>query len=100
MVLQLLLQIGDFRSRLAALARKALVHRIDRNIDEPGTGGQPSATNSKSGRGWNFRVRVRVAEWYSDGKAPVWRILNAALTSFRILRRHWFHWVARIVPSM
>ena len=63
MVLQLLLQIGDFRSRLAALARKALVHRIDRNIDEPGTGGQPSATDSKSGRGWNFRVRVRVAGW-------------------------------------
>lgn len=34
-VMQLLLEIGDFRRRLRALAGKTLVHRVDGDIDEP-----------------------------------------------------------------
>lgn len=61
--MQLLLQTADFRSCLAALARKALVHRIDWDIDEPGTGVSHdfnviSIAVSKSGRGYSERIRL------------------------------------------
>lgn len=35
MIMELLLEIGNFRRRLRALAGKTLVHRVDGDIDEP-----------------------------------------------------------------
>lgn len=37
-ILQLLLEAGDLRGGLAALARKTLVDCVDGDVDEPGTG--------------------------------------------------------------